>query len=97
MQIGHAVSDLLTGADDSSWKTGKLHSCLFWINYRTLLKVERRDFYEIEAIKNNWSARALERQINSLRWWAFLFRKGLIYLTHLLVRAYLISKDSQRG
>ena len=27
---------------------------------------ERRSFYEIEGIKNNWSARELERQINSL-------------------------------
>lgn len=69
IQIGHAVRDLLTGTDDSSWKPGKLHSGLSWTHYRILLKVERRevrDFYEIEAIKNNWSARALERQINSL-------------------------------
>ncbi len=29
-------------------------------------KVETRAFYEIEAIENNWSARELERQINSL-------------------------------
>ncbi len=29
-------------------------------------KVEARAFYEIEALKNNWSARELERQINSL-------------------------------
>ena len=27
---------------------------------------DARAFYEIEAIKNNWSARELERQINSL-------------------------------
>lgn len=69
MQIGHAVSDPLTGTDDSSWKPGKLHSGLSWTHYRALLKVQRRkvrDFYEIEAIKNGWSARALERQINSL-------------------------------
>ena len=29
-------------------------------------KAEARAFYEIEAINNNWSARELERQINSL-------------------------------
>ncbi len=29
-------------------------------------KSEARAFYEIEAIQNNWSARELERQINSL-------------------------------
>lgn len=27
---------------------------------------EKRDFYEIEAVKNDWSGRELERQINSL-------------------------------
>ena len=34
-----------------------------------MLKVDdrsKRAFYEIEAIKNNWSGRELERQINSL-------------------------------
>ena len=52
-----------------SWKPGRLHSNLSWTHYRTLLRVakpEARSFYEIEAIKNNWSARELERQINSL-------------------------------
>ncbi len=69
LQIGHALRDHLAAADANSWKPGKLHSGLSWTHYRTLLKVERRevrDFYEIEAIKNSWSARALERQINSL-------------------------------
>lgn len=48
---------------------GQLNPNLSWTHYRTLLRVNRveaRAFYEIEAIKNNWSARELERQINSL-------------------------------
>ena len=48
---------------------GSLHPHLSWTHYRTLLRVSRseaRDFYEIEAIRNAWSARELERQINSL-------------------------------
>jgi hypothetical protein len=52
-----------------SWKPGQLHPNLSWTHYRTLLRVEKtgaRSFYEIEAIRNNWSARELERQINSL-------------------------------
>lgn len=52
-----------------SWKPGALHPNLSWTHYRTLLRVEKNDarsFYEIEAIKENWSARELERQINSL-------------------------------
>ena len=53
----------------SKWGTGLLHTGLAWSLYRHLLKVDSPDdraFYEIEAIKNNWSARELERQINSL-------------------------------
>jgi predicted nuclease of restriction endonuclease-like (RecB) superfamily len=60
--IPHAVSA-------ESWKPGRLHPNLSWTHYRTLLRVdeaEARSFYEIEAIRNDWSARELERQINSL-------------------------------
>lgn len=42
---------------------------LSWTHYRLLLKVENknaRNFYIKEAIDNNWSTRALERQISSL-------------------------------
>ena len=51
------------------WQPGVLHPHLSWTHYRTLLRVSRseaRNFYEIEAIRNAWSARELERQINSL-------------------------------
>ena len=60
--IGHT-------ACDQSWKPGLLHPNLAWSTYRHLLRVESyeaRAFYEIEAIRNNWSAREVERQINSL-------------------------------
>jgi predicted nuclease of restriction endonuclease-like (RecB) superfamily len=53
----------------SDWQPGSLHPNLSWTHYRTLLRVSRSEvcaFYEIEALKNNWSARELERQINSL-------------------------------
>jgi hypothetical protein len=52
-----------------SWRPGHLHQNLCWTHYRTLLRVEKPEacaFYEIEAVKNNWAARELERQINSL-------------------------------
>jgi len=52
-----------------SWRPGLLSTALAWTHYRTLLRVDRRDrrdFYEIEAVKNGWSGRELERQINSL-------------------------------
>ena len=69
--IRHAVRDELESASD--WKPGQLHTGLSWMHYRTLLKEDRRtvrDFYEIEAARNGWSARQLERQINS-----FLFER----------------------
>jgi len=46
-----------------------LSSRLGWIHYRALMRVESpaaRSFYEIEAAKNNWAGRELERQIHSL-------------------------------
>lgn len=58
---------------DGAWRPGLLHSGLSWTHYRALLKVNRRevrDFYEIEASRSGWSARQLERQINS-----FLFER----------------------
>ena len=51
------------------WKPGQLHPNLSWSLYRHLLRVDKpeaRAFYEIEALQNNWAARELERQINSL-------------------------------
>lgn len=54
---------------DKPWQPGMLNPNLSWTHYRNLLKVKRSDarsFYEIEASNNNWSARQLERQINSL-------------------------------
>jgi predicted nuclease of restriction endonuclease-like (RecB) superfamily len=55
-KIGHAVSDFFSPD-------------LSWTHYRMLLKIENseeRSFYEIECVKNRWSSRQLERQINSL-------------------------------
>jgi predicted nuclease of restriction endonuclease-like (RecB) superfamily len=61
-RIGHT-------ACDRSWQPGQWHPGLSWSLYRHLLRVESADaraFYEIEAIRNAWAARELDRQINSL-------------------------------
>ncbi len=45
-----------------------LRAQLNWTQYRLLLRVDNQDkrvFYIEETCKNNWSARQLERQINS--------------------------------
>jgi predicted nuclease of restriction endonuclease-like (RecB) superfamily len=68
---------------ETTWSPGHLHPGLAWTHYRTLLKVdqqEAREFYETEAVRNNWSARQLERQINSLLFFRLLKsrdKKGL--------------------
>ena len=45
-----------------------LRSQFSWTHYRTLIRIDnqdKREFYISEAVKNNWTARQLERQINS--------------------------------
>jgi hypothetical protein len=45
-----------------------LRSQLNWTQYRLLMRIEdksKREYYIAEAIKNNWTARQMERQINS--------------------------------
>ena len=64
-----AQSEIPHTQSGESWRPGLLHPNPSWTHYRTLLRVDglrARAFYEIEALKNNWSARELERQINSL-------------------------------
>ncbi|MGL4941923.1 MAG: PDDEXK nuclease domain-containing protein [Thermoguttaceae bacterium] len=46
-----------------------LRDKLTWTHYRTLLKVQNeaaREFYITECVRENWSTRQLERQINTL-------------------------------
>jgi predicted nuclease of restriction endonuclease-like (RecB) superfamily len=50
-------------------KPNSFHPDLSWSHYRALMRVENeeaRRFYEVEAVKGNWSKRQLERQIHSL-------------------------------
>lgn len=65
---GLEISNALR-SESGEWKPGRLNSNLSWTHYRTLMRVDRLDaraFYEIEAVKESWSARELERQIASL-------------------------------
>lgn len=67
--VSFSLSAILRAQRQESWKPGLLHSNLSWTHYRMFLKAEepdKRAFYEIEAIKNSWSARELERQMASL-------------------------------
>lgn len=74
------TNDFGKGFDDSNlWNMRKFYLTypildalrreLSWTHYRILMRVEKleaRSFYEIECVKNNWSARELERQKGSL-------------------------------
>jgi len=63
------VPQIIEAARSSEWKPGLLHPSLSWTHYRALMRVSNppaRAFYEIEAIQQNWNARELERQIQSL-------------------------------
>lgn len=45
-----------------------LYAQLSWSQYKLLLTVEnqdKREFYIAESVKNNWTSRQLERQMNS--------------------------------
>ncbi|TES91341.1 MAG: DUF1016 domain-containing protein [Candidatus Cloacimonadota bacterium] len=50
-------------------KITTLYKELSWTHFRSLMRIEdenSRHFYEIETVKNNWSTRELQRQIDSL-------------------------------
>ena len=71
--IGHALRGQLKNPnknqEDNIFISPVFSPKLSWIHYRALMRVDRleaRQFYEIEAEKNNWSGRELERQIGSL-------------------------------
>lgn len=74
---------------------GQLSADLSWTHYRRLLRVSRpeaRDFYEIEAIRNAWSARELERQINSLLFDRLAKSRDKAGLMRLAVRGHEITR-----
>ncbi|MCD4694641.1 MAG: PDDEXK nuclease domain-containing protein [Bacteroidales bacterium] len=76
MKNRHAMSDefksnsLINIIEDTSHPLTAIVSLnLSWTHYRILLKVDNdaaRNFYMKEASENNWSTRALGRQVNSL-------------------------------
>ncbi len=79
------------------WKPGILHPDLSWTHYRSLLRVEKSDarsFYEIETIKNNWSVRELERQINSLLYERLTLSRNKKGLMRLAVNGHEVQKPA---
>jgi len=75
-EIGYALrsqsggaSQLLRSSKHLGWQLGRLNPNLSWAHYRVLMRIDSSDartFYEVETLKNGWSARELERQFASL-------------------------------
>ena len=82
-------------AGGESWRPGLLNRALAWRHYWTLLRVDersKRDFYEIEAVKNGWSGRELERQINSLLYERLALSKDKAGVMELATKGQEIAK-----
>jgi predicted nuclease of restriction endonuclease-like (RecB) superfamily len=80
-----------------SWRPGLLSTRLGWRHYRTLLRIDsraKRDFYEIEAVKNAWNGRELERQINSLLYERLALSKDKPGVMRLAVKGQEIEKPA---
>jgi predicted nuclease of restriction endonuclease-like (RecB) superfamily len=92
--LGSVISD---ASNRKSWKPGVLHPKLSWTHYRTLLRVDKpeaRSFYEIEAIKNNWAAREMERQINSLLYERLALSRDKKGLMRLALKGHEVQKPA---
>ena len=88
---------IANAARAESWRSGRLHPNLSWTHYRMLLRVEKaeaRSFYEIEAIKNSWSARELERQFSSLLYERLALSKDKKGLMKLATKGHVIQQPT---
>lgn len=70
---------------------------LSWSHYLILMRMEdsnARQFYEIEAINNNWSMRELKRQVNSALYERLLLSKDKKKIIELSQKGQIIEKPS---
>lgn len=70
---------------------------LSWSHYLILMRMENsnaRQFYEIEAINNNWSMRELKRQVNSALYERLLLSKDKKKIIELSQKGQIIEKPS---
>lgn len=70
---------------------------LSWSHYLVLMRMENlneRNFYEIEAINNNWSLRELKRQFNSALYERLVLSKNKEKVKELALKGQVIEKPS---
>ncbi len=68
---------------------------LSWSHYLILMRMEdtnARNFYEIEAIQNNWSLRELKRQVNSALYERLVLSKDKTEVKELAFKGQIIEK-----
>ena len=68
---------------------------LSWSHYLILMRIENidtRNFYEIEAIQNNWSLRELKRQVNLALYERLVLSKDKEKVKELAVKGQIIKK-----
>ena len=73
---------------------------LSYSHYLTLMRVtniEERNFYEIEAINNNWSLRELKRQMNSALYERLVLSRDKKKVLELSQKGQLIEKTQDIG
>lgn len=100
-QIGHPLGDqfhnLMIRKDNSDLAPGQFCASLSWRHYRFLMRIDSpvaRSFYEIEAVKNSWSARELERQVASLLFERLARSRDKEQLMKLAAEGQLVEKPS---
>ena len=54
--------------------------------------INARNFYEIEAIQNNWSLRELKRQVNSALYERLVLSKNKEKVKELSIKGQIIEK-----
>lgn len=89
-QIGQTVSDQFANLPTVS--TGRKFF-LSWSHYLKLMRIENieeRHFYEIEAVKNNWSLRELQRQFDSALYERLLLSKNKEGIKNLSEKGQMI-------
>ena len=72
-----------------------LRKQLSWTHFRILMRLDDpliRQFYEIETVKNSWSSRELERQINSLLFERLALSKDKKKVLELTQKGQIIEK-----
>lgn len=68
---------------------------LSWSHYLQLMRIENtneRNFYEIEAVKSNWSVRTLQRQYNSSLYERLALSKDKSDILRLSIEGNIIAK-----